>query len=240
MPGIVAIIPCLNEAELLPATLKALRTSFATAGEDPQIIVVDGGSDDESVEIAKAAGCQVVVSEHQQRAHQLNLGVGTIETEVDVLWFVHADTRVPNAAVKKLRTAMKNPTVLGGGFCRRFDSDSPSLGAGSFIADLRGYFWNFFYGDQAMFVRRSAFDEMQGFDESLDIAEDLDFSLRLRELGKVMALRPPVIGSARRFEKLGPREQMRRDRSFVKAWMAERGWRDWRRGKTGPRTADRR
>lgn len=238
MPGIVAIIPCLNEAELLPATLKALRSSFATAGEDPQIIAVDGGSDDESVEIAKAAGCQVVISERQQRAHQLNLGAGTIETEADVLWFVHADTRVPTAAVKKLRAAMNHPAVLGGGFCRRFDSDSLSLRVGSLIADFRGRLCHFFYGDQAMFVRRSAFDEMQGFDESLNVAEDLDFSLRMRERGKVVALRPPVIGSARRFEKLGPREQMRRDRNFVKAWMAERGWRDWRRGKTGPRTAD--
>lgn len=231
MPGIAVIIPCLNEAELLPATLNALRSSFVIAGEDPQLIVVDGGSEDQSIEIASAAGCEVVDSERQQRAHQLNLGVKAIHPQADLLWFVHADTLVPPDAVKKLRTAMAKPSVLGGGFCRRFDSDSISLRVGSFVADLRGYFWNFYYGDQAMFVRRSAFEQLDGFDESLDKAEDLDFSLRLRELGKVATVRTPVVGSARRFEKLGAREQMRRDRDYVKAWMADRGWRDWRRGK---------
>ena len=238
MPGIAAIIPCLNEAELLPATLEALQIGFAAADEPAQIIVVDGGSEDRSVKIAEAKGCEIIASDRRQRAHQLNLG--SRASHAEVLWFVHADTRVAAQAVKKLRSAMADPKVLGGGFCRRFDSDTLSLRVGSLIADFRGHLLKFFYGDQAMFVRRSVFEQLKGFDESLDVAEDLDFSLRLREIGKIVALRPPVIGSARRFEKLGPREQMRRDRNYVKAWMAERGWRDWRRTQRQAETTHRR
>jgi rSAM/selenodomain-associated transferase 2 len=231
MPGIAVIIPCLNETELLPATLESLHLAFDAAGATAQIIVADGGSEDNSMDIAKAEGCQLVNSEQKQRAHQLNLGAGAGDARTELLWFVHADTRVPIEAVKQLRGVMKNPHVLGGGFCRRFDSASLTLQFGSLLADFRGRLCNIFYGDQAMFVRRSAFEQLGGFDESLDVAEDLDFSLRLRELGKVATLRPPVIGSARRFEKLGPREQLRKDRDFVKAWMAERGWSKWWRGR---------
>ena len=229
MPGIVVIVPCLNEAELLPATLEALRTAFDTANADARIILVDGGSDDNSVEIAKSQGCHVIDSDRRQRAHQLNLGARASGADHDVLWFVHADTRVPSGSVMQLRRSMDDQRILGGGFCRRFDSNSLTLFLGSLVADLRGSFWNYFYGDQAMFVRKSAFEKLGGFDESLDIAEDLDLSLRLRQSGKVVALRPPVIGSARRFEAQGAWRQMSRDRAYVKAWMADRGWHDWRR-----------
>lgn len=230
MSGIAVIIPCLNEAEHLPATLQALveaRESFANGSLE--IIVVDGGSDDNSVAVAKEFDCRVIVSDRQQRAHQLNLGANA--TDADVLWCVHADTRVPPLSLSTLATAMENPEIQGGGFCRRFEPSSLYLNWSSFVADLRGRYWHYFYGDQAMFVRRSGFDALGGFDETLDVAEDLDFSLRLRQLGKIMALPGPVIASARRFDQRGPRQQIQRDRRYVKAWMKERGWSHWRRDK---------
>ncbi len=230
MPGIAVIIPCLNEAEHLPATLEALVGAQQVVTDDSvEMIVVDGGSADDSVTIAKSFGCRVIVSERQQRAHQLNLGVGA--TDAEVLWFVHADTRIQPASLSVLASAMENPGIQGGGFCRRFAPSSIYLGWSSFVADQRGRISRYFYGDQAMFVRRSAFEALGGFNETLDVAEDLDFSLRLRELGKVITLPGPVIGSARRFVRLGAREQIRRDRRFVKAWMKEQGWSNWRTGR---------
>lgn len=227
MSRIAAIIPCLNEAQHLPGTLEALQTAFAAADMPAEVIVVDGGSSDASVDLANSRACRVILSDRKQRAHQLNLGARS--TDAEILWFVHADTRVPIAAVHNLRLAMRVPAVVGGGFCRRFDSDSLYLRWASRMAELRGRWWQYFYGDQAMFVRRSAYDQLGGFDESLDIAEDLDFSLRLRAIGKIATLTPPVIGSARRFEALGPRLQVRNDRRFVKHWMHVRGLRDWPR-----------
>jgi len=229
MSGIAVIIPCLNEAEQLPTTLSAVmkaRESLA-ANCSVDVLVVDGGSNDNSVEISKNFGCRVITGDRQQRAHQLNLGAAA--TDAELLWFVHADTKIPTPSFTALARAMEDPTVLGGGFCRRFAPSSPYLSWTSFVADLRGRFWRYFYGDQAMFVRRSAFDALGGFDESLELAEDLDLSLRLRELGKIVTLRGPVIGSARRFDKLGAREQIHRDRQFVKTWMRERGWHNWRK-----------
>lgn len=230
MLRIAVIIPCLNEAEHLPATLAALsKARKAVANASFEMIVVDGGSDDDSVLIAKEFGCRIVDSDRQQRAHQLNLGVGASDAEL--LWFVHADTRVPPTSLSSLASAMKNTKTQGGGFCRRFAASSPYLRGSSFIADLRSHFWRYFYGDQAMFVRRSAFEALGGFDKTLDIAEDLDFSLRLRQLGKTITLPGPVIASARRFDRLGAHAQIQRDRRFVKAWMKDRGWSNWQTAK---------
>jgi len=230
MPSIVVIIPCLNEAEQLPTTLKSLEKAREEFSEHSvEIIVVDGGSHDGSTAIAEEYSCRVIESDRQQRAHQLNLGVDATDSEV--LWFVHADTRIPPSSLAILTSAMENPEILGGGFCRRFSPSSLYLRWSSLVADLRGRFFHYFYGDQAMFVRRSAFDALGGFDEGLDIAEDLDFSLRLREMGKIITLPGPVIGSARRFAQLGARTQIRQDRQFVKAWMKDRGWSNWRRSR---------
>lgn len=231
MPGIAVIIPCLNEVQHLPATLKALSAASDAAIPPLEVIVVDGGSEDGSVAVAECHPCKVIVSQRRQRAHQLNLGAhAALENGADVLWFVHADTSVPASAAAVVRAAMADHRVLGGGFCRRFDSSSVYLRWTSWVADLRGQLWRIFYGDQAMFVRGSAFETLNGFDEALDIAEDLDFSLRLRELGKIVALKPAVISSARRFEKLGPRKQIRLDRACVENLMRKGGWRYWRRG----------
>ncbi len=227
MSRIAAIIPCLNEEQHLPGTLEALQTAFAAAKMQAELIVVDGGSSDASIDLANSRACRVILSDRKQRAHQLNLGARS--TDADILWFVHADTRVPIAAVRNLRLAMRVPALVGGGFCRRFDSDSLYLRWACRVADLRGRWWKYFYGDQAMFARRLAYEHLGGFDESLDVAEDLDFSLRLRAIGKIATLTPPVIGSARRFEALGPRIQVRNDRKFVKHWMRDHGQRHWPR-----------
>ncbi len=198
------IIPTLNEAENLAGVLAALMPE-----EDHEVIVVDGGSDDGTDTIAKEAGARVITSSSVGRAHQMN--VGAAEAEGEVLFFLHGDTVVPVGALSLIIDALENSEVVGGGFLREFDSDSRWLELTCRLADWRSENWGIFLGDQGIFARQNIFKEMGGFDENLSRCEDLKFSIKLRKQGRVAALHPPVVSSARRFEQLGPVKTTLRD-----------------------------
>ncbi len=196
---ISVIIPTLNEAEYLARVLQALAAGRGGANE---VIVVDGGSRDGSRKIAKKGGAQVIDCLSAGRARQMNRGAEAAQGEL--LFFLHGDTLVPDGALDLIEKALEDENVVGGGFIRQFDSDSRWLDWTCRLSDWRSERLGVFLGDQGIFVRREIFDKMGGFDESLACCEDLRFSMKLREQGCVAALRPAVISSARRFEKLGP------------------------------------
>jgi rSAM/selenodomain-associated transferase 2/rSAM/selenodomain-associated transferase 1 len=188
------IIPTLNEAAHLPATLEAL----VTVEEDFEILVVDGGSEDQTREIAEGFGCQVIRSPRAQRATQLNLGARLATGEVFL--FLHADKILPGGAMDRIAEALREKTVVGGAFARRFQSNSLLLKMTCRLADWRNRLFGWHLGDQAMFVRNDIFQELNGF-RLMSRFEDLDFSRRLGKTGKLVSLRPAVISSARRFER---------------------------------------
>ena len=191
------IIPTLNEASNLPATVAALRNSLVH-----EVIVVDGGSSDETVEVARESGCGVVELEEGGRARQMNRGAEVATGTL--LLFLHADTVAPSLALKRMKIAMSGGGgLVGGGFARRFDSPSFVLAITSRLADLRGRIFGVFLGDQGIFVRKDAFDILGGYDEEVLPGEDLDFSVRMRALGKTKLITPPVQTSARRFDEAG-------------------------------------
>ena len=194
---ISVIIPTLNEAESLPATL--CRVHANSSGHE--VLVVDGGSADETVNLAKAAGARVVNSPQPQRAAQMNLGAQ--HAGGDAFLFLHADTWVNPGALEQIESALRNPAVAGGAFTRRFRSESAVLRLTCLLGEFRGLWLGWFLGDQGIFVRRSAFEQLGGF-RDLDLFEDLDFSRRLGRIGKVVTLRPSVVSSARRFARRGP------------------------------------
>lgn len=199
------IIPTLDEASHLAATLESLRNPLVH-----EVIVVDGGSRDDTVALAREAGCRVIEEVDGGRTGQMNRGAK--ESEGSLLLFLHADTVIPALSLKRMKIAMGGSDALaGGGFARRFASPSLLLAVTSRIAGLRGRLLGVFLGDQGIFVRKDAFDLLGGFDETFGPGEDIDLSVRMKRLGKTRLITPPVLSSARRFDRMGPWRQTMED-----------------------------
>jgi rSAM/selenodomain-associated transferase 2 len=204
LPTVSVIIPALNEARNLGACLSSLDSS-----PGDEVWLVDGGSSDDTETVARTHGAGVVPSPIAQRAAQLNLGAARAQGQV--LLFLHADTLLPPNGLDVLKSTLaQNPAILGGGFRRRFDHPSRLLRLTSWLAGWRARWWGALLGDQAMFVRRSAFHALGGF-PAMDVFEDLEFSLRLRALGRTAVLPATVISSGRRFVPRGAARQTAKD-----------------------------
>lgn len=207
---ISVIIPTLNEASTIRDVISGIPASTSD-----EIVVVDGGSIDETVNFAEDAGCRVFISPEAGRALQLNLGA--FESSGDILLFLHADTFLSGKAVENARAILESrPEIVGGGFQRRFASPSGFLEVTSRLADWRGRWWGWFLGDQGIFVRRGVFDELGGFDAHFGPGEDLDFSVRMSAFGKTCIAGPPVVSSPRRFARKGVLRQTLND--FRAGW----------------------
>lgn len=121
----------------------------------------------------------------------------------DVLLFLHADTQLPVGAGRIIESALSDPTVVGGRFDVRFDSSSMWSRIISSFMNRRSRLTGISTGDQALFVRRQAFERLGGFAE-IPLMEDIDFSRRLKRAGQIAALRDTVTTSFRRWETQGP------------------------------------
>lgn len=188
---VALIVPTLNEAVRIQG---AVERACLLADE---VIVVDGGSRDGTPELAASAGARVLRS-RPGRAIQMN--VGAASTSADVLWFVHADARLPPDARRALNAALADPTVVGGAFVTRTvcDRGTSRLRPVLPMADLRSTYTRHPYGDQALFVRRSAFDRVGGYPPQ-PLLEDLELARRLWTIGKLVRCPQRVEVSARRF-----------------------------------------
>src|SRR5262245_41068883 len=195
VPEISVVIPVANEAAALPDCLARISRRSS------EILVVDAASDDQSAALARAAGCHVVPAPQPHRARQMNLGAA--QARGRILLFLHADTWLAPDALAKIIDAIDRRRALGGGFARHYRSRSLTLALTSRLAGIRNRLWGWHLGDQAIFVRRDIFDRLHGY-RDIPIFEDLDFSRRLRALGKTMTLTPPAYSSARRFAEKGP------------------------------------
>lgn len=186
------IVPVYNEATTLPGFLQA------TADLDAEMIFVDGGSSDETVRILERSGTRWIDAE-RGRAWQMNAGAS--EAVADILLFLHADTRLPEGALKQVRRAVDQGAV-GGYFDLRLDSSRPLLKFTGRMITWRSRVTGVATGDQAIFVTTPTFERLGGY-ASVPLFEDLDMSRRLKRVGAVARLSPPVITSPRRWERLG-------------------------------------
>ena len=120
----------------------------------------------------------------------------------DLLLFLHADSYIKLASYQKMLVAMKNSEVIGGAFSLLIDSNRMALQIINQFANLRSKYLGRAYGDQAFFVKKQVFQEMEGFTE-FPICEDLDFYKRLKIMGSVVLLKEEVLTSSRRWANEG-------------------------------------
>jgi rSAM/selenodomain-associated transferase 2 len=187
------IVPVYEEAACLAGTLTALRSLPG----DFDILVVDGGSGDDTVRIAQEMGVPAVVGP-RGRGPQMNYGASLAGG--DVLLFVHADTLLPPDAYERIAAAFRDPELIGGCFRLSFDRTHSMLRFYAYCTRFR--FRLLHYGDQAFFVRARTFREAGGY-RPYPIMEDLDLWLRMVRSGKVAVLGAAVVSSARRYTRCG-------------------------------------
>ncbi len=188
------IIPTLNEVENIKAALATTQPS-----NHVEVIVVDGNSQDETVQIAESLGIKVILSA-PGRAKQMNAGAAVASGEI--LLFLHADTRLPLGFDVMVREALTQPRVVAGAFCLQIGAEQPSLRLIEWGVNVRSRFLQMPYGDQAIFLTRKIFNHVGGFPE-LPIMEDFELMRSLKSLGKITLVPVPVITSARRWLKKG-------------------------------------
>lgn len=189
------IIPVINEAVQIVAALQAVR-SVAPAAE---IIVVDGGSTDETPTLARPYAH--VITAARGRARQMNAGAALATG--DALVFLHADTRLHGGALEAITNALADPQVVGGAFALRFDESGPVYKCIAYNTNLRSKLRHSYTGDQAMFVRTTVFRAIGGYAD-IPLMEDLALSRDLRAAGRTVLLQPLVLVSARRHRAHGP------------------------------------
>ncbi|HVB62029.1 MAG TPA: TIGR04283 family arsenosugar biosynthesis glycosyltransferase [Ktedonobacteraceae bacterium] len=190
------IMPVLNEEAVLEEQLAHLVAQCS--GHGCELIIVDGGSRDATVAIAHRYGR--VIYSARGRAAQMNAGASAAMG--DVLIFLHADTRLPDAAFTAIERALAAPRVVGGAFHIRFNCDRWPYRFVAFCTNLRSRLRTSFTGDQAYFMRSDSFRAVGGYPDQ-PLMEDLEIITRLRRVGNVVLLPQYVITSARRHEKIG-------------------------------------
>ncbi len=189
------IVPVLNEEKSIEKLLKQLSSLEG----DKEIIVVDGGSKDRTVEIASKY--VKVIRSKKGRAFQMNKGAEYARG--DILWFVHSDSIVDKNSLKKIKETI-NKGYIGGGFSLYFyDYNIPFMKFVSVTSNWRARYLGLLFGDQGIFVRRDVFDKLGGYPE-IEIMEDWEFSRKLCRLGKIKLLNLPMGTSGRRFKRGGP------------------------------------
>lgn len=201
-PKISIIIPVLNEATTIEATLTLLQDT-----PDIEIIVVDGGSRDQTIKIVNFLSKRLapslsikIISTTAGRAHQMNAGAAVARG--DILLFLHGDTYLPPKFNLLLLQALQDAVTIAGAFELQINAQLPGLRLVEKMVNMRSRFFSLPYGDQAIFMKKSVFEEIDGF-PNLPIMEDFELMLALRKLGKVVIIAAPVITSGRRWQKLG-------------------------------------
>ena len=190
-PGISVIVPTLNEAACLAATLDALALAHGD-----ELIVVDAGSSDGTPDIARRYTSKVYQGP-RGRAQQMNHGAR--HAGGDILLFLHADTLLPSDGLDAVRRALQQPGTVGGAFRLVIAPATPALRLVAWGTNLRSRFGALPYGDQALFVSRRVFEELGGYDD-VPFMEDVRLVQALRRRGRLTILPQAVVTSGRRWQ----------------------------------------
>ncbi|MCY7338128.1 MAG: TIGR04283 family arsenosugar biosynthesis glycosyltransferase [Chamaesiphon sp.] len=193
-------MPALNEAGTIDRVLANIHPL-----PNVEVILVDGGSSDDTVSIVQGLGGKVI-SAPKGRAHQMNVGAKAATGEI--LLFLHADTFLPLGFETMVRSTLQPPlkgqksAPVAGAFSLQIDDPLPSLRSIEWLVAWRSKWRQMPYGDQAIFLRAETFWELGGFRE-MPIMEDFELIRRLQRRGRIEILSAPVVTSARRWLQRG-------------------------------------
>lgn len=190
------ILPVLDEdAVIAPALmrLQPLRTHGA------EVIVVDGGSQDNTLALARPLVDRTLTAP-PGRAAQMNAGAAAVSEQADALLFLHADTALPADADRLIETALVRSAW--GRFDVRIEGAARGLGLVAFMMNQRSRITAICTGDQGIFMRRNFFDSLGGFAE-IALMEDIEFSRRARRIARPAAIAAEVTTSGRRWDRRG-------------------------------------
>ena len=190
------IMPVLNEEAILVPQLT--RLLHQCAQEDYELLLVDGGSTDRTVEIGRRYGR--VLTAPRGRASQMNAGAAVAKG--NVLLFLHADTELPDTVFPAIEQALAAPEVVAGAFRLCFNCDRLPYRLVALTTNLRSRIFGVFTGDQAYFIRATSFQEVGGYPDQ-PLMEDLEIITLLRQIGGVVLVPYYVKTSARRHESMG-------------------------------------
>lgn len=193
------VVPTLNEE----ATVEQTLTALLRLDGEKEIIIADGGSTDATRDRAQPLATRIVQSP-AGRGSQMHAGAKA--SRGDILWFLHADTTPPAAALQEIARSLANPTAAGGNFGLIFDGTSRAARRLTAIYP-RLRLLGLSYGDAGIFVRRSVYDAIGGF-RPYALFEDLDLIRRIKRHGRFVHLDCSVTTSSRRFE----------NRNFALVW----------------------
>lgn len=191
-PMFSIIIPTYNEADRIARTISVTHTAIGK--HVAEIIVVDSGSTDDTLKIAKRSGATVVTSVHRGRAVQMNIGASLAQYEL--LYFLHADSIPPNNFTTQILGAHKQG-IKSGCFQLAFDYDHWFLKMNAWYARFNVNAVRF--GDQSLFVTKDVFQKSGGFREDFVMMEDQEIIHRLKKFGKFKVLNGVIVTSARKY-----------------------------------------
>jgi len=197
-PSVSVIIPVLRETQPLDSLIDHLLE--IADGSPVEIILVDGSPDEESIKAVSRGGV-ILLASQAGRARQMNAGAAAAKGEY--LLFLHADTRLPQGAFRRIEETLSDGNHVAGAFDLRYNSDRSSIRYIARVACLRSRFTRIPYGDQAQFFRRDYFEILGGFAD-IPLMEDVEIMRRIKDRGdRISILHEAVVTSARRQEKEG-------------------------------------
>ena len=192
-PYLSVIIPALNEGPRIEETI------LSATNPDAEILVVDGGSEDRTVDRAQQAGASVLRS---PKGRQLQQNLGASAARGSVLLFLHADTTLPGDYVAHVFETLMDRRVSLGAFRFKTDLDRPFMKGIELTTHIRSRYMRLPYGDQALFLRKRQFQAAGGFPQ-IPIAEDLFFVRRMMKQGRIAIAPAHAVTSGRRWKEGG-------------------------------------
>ena len=209
---ISVIIPTLNEANNLPLLLTDLLTTY----KDGEIIIVDCGSEDKTIDIATIYGAKVFKSKERNRGLQLDIGAKNSKGEW--LIFLHADTRLTNDWFTKIKSVFKGDKNFIFYFKFKVNDQKIIYRILEILVNLRSQYFKQPYGDQGLIIHREIYNKNNGF-RKIPLMEDLDFFRRLKNKKDLKQLNLPIITSSRKWERSNIFFQALKNWNFRRRWL---------------------
>ena len=201
-PTLSIVVPVLNEAQNIETLLASLfaRMPGSPADHGVELIVVDGGSSDDTIRLARAFGDCSVIESAPGRALQMNTGAESARGEL--VLFLHADTILPDDFLALVTHDFQQSDKAWGRFDVRLSGEHSLFRMIEYMMNHRSRLTGISTGDQAIFVRREIFKQLGGFAE-IPLMEDIDLSKRLKRISKPFCIHQQASTSSRRWEQHG-------------------------------------